>query len=91
MDVSCSFTIFEFKSELSVVVKHIYPSFQLHKKDLRSTDKQFICEVMNEDGISFYYSFEDEARRDSFSFFLITQRRILASPPSGIYRFYVSM
>ncbi|KAF6018154.1 hypothetical protein EB796_023544 [Bugula neritina] len=64
-------------------VTHVYPEFQLHKRTEATHHQPFICQVTDLSRHSSHYAFENEARRDSFAFFMITQRRLPEKPTAG--------
>ena len=70
-------------SNPDISVGHVYHTFQLHKQSGVNRHRSWICEVINEKRQSTYYAFENEARRDSFAFFMITQRCLPAVPSTG--------
>ena len=82
-EVHCHSIIIHVDSNHVISVGHVYHTFQLHKQSGVNRHRSWICEVINEKRQSTYYAFENEARRDSFAFFMITQRCLPAVPSSG--------
>ncbi|XP_067939334.1 uncharacterized protein [Watersipora subatra] len=62
---------------------HSHVQFQLHKKTGCNKHQTYICEVIDSHKESSYYAFENEGRRDSFAFFMMTQRRLPENQVAG--------